>query len=89
MKTLTLADAMAATEKRPGTTCTVATILAELTAAGNDTLAAEIGAATRRPTTPLAAIYRGTKLLKDQGVLTTALTEGVLGRHRNNKCLCP
>jgi len=86
--TMSLADALVATEKRPGTPCTVAVVLAELVAAGNDALAAEIATAARTRTTPMAAIARATRLLQSQGVLSVALTENVLGRHRNQGCLC-
>jgi len=85
--TLSLADALAEADRRPGTRCTVTALLDQLHQT-NPALAAELAAAARG-STPIAQLSRATAYLVEQGALTESLTPATIGRHRRRECRCP
>jgi len=85
--TMSLADALEQADRRPGTPCAVTALVDQL-ATTNPDLAAELLAASRG-TASIAQLHRATAYLAEQGVLTEALSQNSIGRHRRKECRCP
>ena len=85
--TLSLADALQEADRRPGTRCAVTALIDQLRA-DNPDLAVELRVAARG-TASIAQLHRATAYLAEQGVLTEALSQNSIGRHRRRECRCP
>jgi hypothetical protein len=84
---MSLADALEQSDRRPGTPCAVTTLIDQLRTTNPD-LADELLAAARG-TEPIAKLHRATAYLTEQGVLAEALSQNSIGRHRRRECRCP